>query len=121
MLYRPVKISLSILLTLILSHLPAAAATEAAADKMISTSEVVAQMTDQEARTQLGAYLEREDVKKSLAQMGISPNEINERMKNLTLFEMAQLKQEMEQARYGGDILVTVLLVVLIIFLIQRI
>ena len=115
--------SCSILMATLMSQAPAVAAAEAqaASGKMISTHTVVADMTRAQAEQKVRDYLSREDVRSLMLKQGVSSEEASARLASLSETELRQMAGQIEQARYGGDILVTVLLVVLIIFLVQRI
>ncbi|MEK6553956.1 MAG: PA2779 family protein [Bdellovibrionota bacterium] len=118
---RPVRTFIAVSLSLILSNVPAVAAQVTVRGEMISTSSVVEQLTETESRQKVANYLKRDDVRQALAKRGLSESEITTRLASLSHKEMQQLQTQLDQAKYGGDVLVTVLLVVLIIFLIQRI
>ena len=107
----------------LMSQAPAVAAAEAqaASGQMISTHTVVADMTRAQAEQKVRDYLSREDVRSLMLKQGVSSEEASARLASLSETELRQMAGQIEQARYGGDILVTVLLVVLIIFLVQRI
>ena len=108
-------------LCLLLSFLMINAPTPAAANQMISTSDVVSQLDRAEAQREVQEYLSRSDVQKALIDRGVSPDEVSSRLASLSETELRQLAGQVEQARAGGDILITILVVVLIIFLIKRI
>ena len=91
------------------------------ADGMVSTSEVVAGLTREEAKADIENLLSREDVQNELEKRGVSAQEISSRLASLSAEEMRQLSGQINEARAGGDILITILVVVLIIFLIKRI
>lgn len=91
------------------------------ADGMISTSTVVADLTRAEAQNNVESLLQRDDVREELQKRGLEPSEISARLASLSAEEMRQLSGQLNEARAGGDILVTILVVVLIIFLIKRI
>ena len=92
-----------------------------AAKKMIPTTVVVNQMTRAEAQNKIQHYLSEDKIRKALEERGLSVAEVNSRLASLSDHEMQDLAGQIEQARYGGDVLVTILLIVLIIFLIKRI
>lgn len=100
-----------------MSNIPAVAAAEV---KMISTSAAVTELDRAQAQQKVQNLLDRSDVKAALLERGLAPDEISARLASLSDSEMQQLTGQIEQARYGGDILITVLIVVLIIFLIKR-
>lgn len=91
------------------------------AEGMVSTSSVVAGLTRSEAQSNIEDLLQRDDVKAELAKRGVSADEISSRLASLSAEEMRQLSGQINEARAGGDILITILVVVLIIFLIKRI
>lgn len=88
---------------------------------MISTSAVAEKLNRQQAEQDIQDYLSREEVRKALIERGVAPEEVSSRLASLSETELRQLSGQVEMARAGGDILVTILIVVLIIFLIKRI
>lgn len=106
------------LMTLMLSHLPQVAFAET---HMISTSEVLRDLDRAQAQKNVQEFLSRVDVREQLIKNGISPQEASQRLATLSESELRQLSHQMDQVRAGGDILVVVLIVVLIIFLAERI
>ena len=120
----PMKLKLFCIymLSVFMTHIPDVALAEtAAAASMIPTSAVVSDLNKAEAQANIDNFLKRDDVQKQLMANGISADEAATRVAALSPAEMRDLSSQMEQARAGGDILVTILVVVLIIFLIQRI
>lgn len=93
----------------------------AQSSQMISTLDFVRQVDSQAAQEKITSYVNQAEVKKVLAAHGLTTDEVSQRLASLTEKELSDLAQQVDQARAGGDILVTVLLVVLIIFLIKRI
>lgn len=114
---RRLSICVSLVMSLFMSNLPSLALAEG----MISTTEVVNQLSRSEVQGQLENLLQRDDVRQELAKRGVSHDEISSRLASLSTDELRQLSTQVEQAKAGGDILVTILLVVLIIYLIKRI
>lgn len=112
------KFYCSILMSAWLTNLPAHAVAEMS---MIPTSVIAAEMSRAEASDKVMSLLEQQNVREQLVQNGVSPQEAESRIASLSDQELRQLAGQIEQARAGGDILVTVLLVVLIIFLVKRI
>ena len=110
------------MLSALMTHIPDVALAETAvATSMIPTSAVVSDMNAAEAKANVDNFLKRDDVRQQLMANGISADEAATRVAALSPTEMKNLSSQMEQARAGGDLLVTILVVVLIIFLIQRI
>ncbi|MGZ5280017.1 MAG: PA2779 family protein [Pseudobdellovibrionaceae bacterium] len=105
-------------MALLLTHLPNVAFAES---KMISTSEVAERLSRGEAEAKVEGYLQRQEIRQGLLDRGISPDEVSHRLASLSDTELSQMATEMDRAQYGGNILLTVLLVVLIIYLVKRI
>ncbi len=108
----------AIFMAVVLTNLPAHVF---AGSKMIQTNVVAADLSRTQAQAQIQTLLNNSDVKQALVDQGLSPEEVNSRIANLSDTEVKQLAGQMEQARYGGDVLVTILIIILIIFLIKRI
>lgn len=94
-------------------------------EAMIPTATVVDQLTRTEAETKVRDIVNDGEVSAKLAAYGISPKDVSVRLASLSDNELRQLTSQMQQARYGGDpvvgILIIVVLVLLIIFLAKRI
>ncbi len=105
----------------LLSNIPHVAIAEAAKGQMISTAVVVEELTRAEAQANVDTFLNRDDVRQQLVAKGLSENEVKLRIASLSETELKQLSKQMDEARAGGDILIAILVVVLIIFLIKRI
>lgn len=110
-------------LSLSLSHLPnvVLAETIQAQKKMISTTEVLENFDRKLAQEKIANYLNQKDVEQKLVEQGVSVAEAKARVMSLSDQELQNLSQQVDKAQYGGDILVTILLIVLIIYLIKRI
>ncbi|WP_409479788.1 PA2779 family protein [Pseudobdellovibrio sp. HCB154] len=110
-------------LSLSLSHLPnvVLAETIQAQKKMISTSEVLENFDRKLAQEKVANFLSQKDVELKLVEQGLSLAEAKARVMSLSDQELQNLSTQVDKAQYGGDILVTILLIVLIIFLIKRI
>lgn len=74
-----------------------------------------------EAEAEVRSFLQKSEVQSELAKQGLSAHEISARLASLSEQELQQLHGQVKEARAGGDLLVTVFLVVLIIYFIQRI
>ena len=88
---------------------------------MISTSEMLENFDRQLAQEKVANYLSQKDVESKLVEQGITLAEAKARVMSLSDQELQNLSTQVDKAQYGGDILVTILLIVLIIFLIKRI
>jgi hypothetical protein len=108
----------AIFMSVFLTNLPAQVFAQG---KMIPTNVVVADLSRSQAEARIQGFLNNSELKEALAKQGLNPDEINARIANLSDTEVKQLAGQMEQARYGGEILVTILVILLIIFLIKRI
>jgi hypothetical protein len=115
---RSFKVIVCFALSFLMSNITQAAVAGA---QMLPTSTVVEQLDRAQIQSEVSEYLKREDVKKALIENGVSPDEASQRLASLSPIELRQLSIQLQDAKAGGDILVTVLIVVLIIFLIRRI
>lgn len=107
-------------MALMMSNLPQLAAAETL-PALIPTSVVVGELSRQQAEQNLQDLLSKDEVRDQLVKNGVSPDEASQRIASLSDVELKQLHTQVEQARAGGDILFTILIVVLIIFLVKRI
>lgn len=111
---------LAVLLTNI-PHLVFAETIKKSTGSMIPASEVVEELTRAQALANVEQFLQHSEVQKQLMARGLSEKEVQLRVASLSETELRQLSKQMDQARAGGDILIAILVVVLIIFLIKRI
>lgn len=111
------KVIGSILMSSILTNVPAIVMAEPG---MIPTHVVAAESSRAQALQNVHDFLSRSDVQRLLIERGLSADEASSRVASLSEAELKQLSGQIEQARAGGDILITVLVVILIIFLIKR-
>lgn len=101
-------IAFSMILTLLSSLiLPAQAA-------MVGTGELLHQQSMTNERAKLSAFLQRDEVKKELISVGVSPAQVNERVASLTDDEVMQINHKMDAMPAGGDVLGIVVLVFVI-------
>lgn len=109
-------------LSLLISNVPSVVMAETeVSSQLIPTHQVVHNLSRTETIDAVNEYLERQDVQEELIKRGLNPDEISERLASLSEQEMKQLSSQVAEARAGGNILVTIVLVLLIIFLIKRI
>lgn len=115
------KFIVAVCLSLSMSNITQAAV---AHKQMISTTEAI-EAVDQFDRTQVRGEIEeilnQDEVKKALLANGVSTSEVQIRLANMSNTELHQMAGQLKEVRAGGDILVTILLVVLIIYLVRRI
>lgn len=117
------KVFWSLLLSFLLTNVPYVGA-QAVAEGMISTSQVVSELSRQQAEDNVRSILAQTDVRSELQKYGISAEEASQRLAGLSDHELKQLEMQMQEARAGGyvvGILVIVVLVLLIIFLAKRV
>ena len=110
------KTLIAITMSVIMTNAPSLALAEG----MISTNVVVEQMTYSENQAKLDHFLQQDEILAELTKQGLSVEEVRSRLASLSPRELQELSGQMDQARAGGSILVTVLLVVLIIFIVKR-
>lgn len=108
----------AIAMSVMLTNAPAVVFADSA---MISTSDALAEQARGQNFNKVHDFLNRADVKKLMIERGLSPEEASSRIASLSEFELKELSGQVEQAKAGGDILVAVLVVVLILFFIRRI
>jgi hypothetical protein len=119
---RMIAIAMSVLMT----NIPYFAWADALENHqgMITTSQVVEQMNRRETEQKVQEFLSRSEVRSEFVKRGVSPDEVSARIASLTDQELNQLSHQMDQARFGGDvigILVVVVLVLLVIYLAKRV
>jgi len=84
---------------------------------MIGTDAVVNAAQNSQARDQLRAALEREDVKRQLQSQGVNPEQLQARVDALTDAEVRQLAARMDEMPAGGDALTIAVIVFLVLLL----
>jgi hypothetical protein len=88
---------------------------------MLTTAAVLEEINRTQAESAIQDYLQTTNVRAELLKHGLTSEEVTTRLASLSEQEIQQLSTQVKEARAGGDVLVTVILVLLIIFLIQRI
>ena len=120
-----IKHSIITALIVSLSSLPQVFAAQAIEKKaeatMVSTQDWVNDQTKEELAANILQVLDRDYVRKKLVASGISPDEAKTRVASLNYQDLQNMNAQIEQARYGGDILIAILVIVLIIYLVKRI
>lgn len=114
-----------VVLAVMLTRVPQLQAAQAAQEQMISTAAWVSQTEREQMADKVVQFIERGDVAKELVKSGVDPQEARSRVASLSDAELQQLSTEIDKAHYGGDgvvgILLVVILVLLIVFLVKRI
>lgn len=107
---------LSVLLAITLSSL----SVNNAGAAMVTNDIVVGHVQHNSAKAQLLQTINRSDVKEQLTGLGVSPEDVENRINMMTYEEIAQLNQQIDELPAGGDIL-GILLVIFIVFVITDI
>ncbi|SFR54887.1 hypothetical protein SAMN04488073_2688 [Marinobacter gudaonensis] len=84
---------------------------------MVGTGEMIGQQQVQLDRQQLLSMLERQDVQDKLADLGVSQDQVKERIQNLTPTELADFEQQLAEAPAGQDV-VGIIVLFLLVFII---
>lgn len=112
-------------MAVLLSNVQVAMAADASAPQMISTMSIVEEMSRSERVKNITELISRDDIQVELEKVGLSKDEVTRRLASLSDSEIRDLTKQLDQARYGGDgvggILIIVVLVLLIIFLAKRV
>lgn len=87
---------------------------------MISNDVIINHVQQSNAKAELLQTINRSDIKQQLLNMGVSPENIESRIKLMTHEEIAQLNQQIGELPAGGDVL-GILLVIFIVFVITDI
>lgn len=86
---------------------------------MVGTEQLASELTTRQQRDQLYDFLSREDVASQLVDLGVEPNQAQERVASLTDAEVATLVAKLEELPAGGSALGTVAMVLLILILLD--
>ena len=84
---------------------------------MVQNDQVINQLESQLSREQLLEVLDRDEAQQQLAAMGVAPDEIKQRVAQMTDAEVATLNTHLGEQPAGGSVL-GVLLVLFIVFVI---
>lgn len=71
---------------------------------MVSTSSVVAEQKLQHDREELRSMLEKQEVKKTLERMGVSRDQVEQRINSLTPQELADFNRQLAEAPTGESV-----------------
>ena len=86
---------------------------------MVTAQDIAAERSLQTERNLLQERLLREDVKSELQNLGVDPQQVEERIDRMTLSELSQVNGQLDAMPAGGDGLGTVALVLLILILLE--
>ncbi|MGF2736220.1 PA2779 family protein [Marinobacter sp. DUT-1] len=84
---------------------------------MVGTGEIIQQQQVELDRQQLLNMLERQEVQEKLAEMGVSKDQVADRIQNLTPAELADFEQQLAEAPAGQDV-VGIIVLFLLVFII---
>lgn len=104
--------------TLLLAASFAAAPLAPAQAAMVGTAEALAAQTAPDERARLASLLERQDLQRQLAALGVDPNAARERMARLTDAEVAELNRRIDALPVGADSVLGILLLAFLILVI---
>ena len=110
--YKAVAIAMAV--TLFWLHAPVHLAVAA----MIETETVIQSEQQIASRERLAALLDREDVQAGLRAHGIDPREAQARVSALTDAEVEMIVGQLDQLPAGGDALVAILVIAVLVFFI---
>lgn len=116
-----VRMMLCLMISFTLIELPIMKSAHAS---MITTNEVVTEMTRAQSQEKLANFMDRKDVQEQMVRFGVSPEEASKRVASLSDAELRKIAGEIDKSTVGGDvggILVLVLIVILIIYFAKRI
>lgn len=84
---------------------------------MVGTGEMISEQQVQLDRQQLVDMLEKQEVQDKLADLGVSQEQVKERIQNLTPAELADFERQLAEAPAGQDV-VGVIVLFLLVFII---
>lgn len=86
--------------------------------EMIDTATIVTMATQENARTRVMAFLDRQDVQLAMEQQGVVADEARQRVAALSDSEIMQIARAMDQLPAGGDGIGVVIGAALLVFII---
>ncbi len=105
-------------LSMLLTFAAAAIGLSPAQAGLIPTAQVLTGKAADPARTQVKAFLAREDVRARLAAYGLDPAMANARVDSLTDEEVTRMAQRIDGLPAGGDLGTTVVVASVVVFLV---
>lgn len=109
-----IRLTLRKYLALLLSCALLGAPTLPAHAAMIGTAQALAAEQGRVDRERLASLLEREDLQRQLATLGVDPQDAKQRVASLTDAEVARLNQRLGELPAGGDVLGAILLIFIV-------
>ena len=85
---------------------------------MLDTDTLITTGQSQQSIAGLQQLLEHEDAQRQLLALGVSPDQVRERVASLSDSELARINQGIDTLNAGGDSILGVLLIIFIVFVI---
>jgi len=85
---------------------------------MLDTDTLITTGQSQQSIAGLQQLLEHEDAQRQLLALGVSPEQVRERVASLSDSELARINQGIDTLNAGGDSVLGVLLIIFIVFVI---
>lgn len=85
---------------------------------MLGTDTLITSAEAQQSIAGLQQLLEREDAQQQLLALGVSPEQVRERVASLSDSELARINQGIDTLNAGGDSVLGILLIIFIVFVI---
>ena len=85
---------------------------------MLGTDTLITSVETQQSIAGLQQLLEREDAQQQLLALGVSPEQVRERVASLSDSELARINQGIDTLNAGGDSVLGILLIIFIVFVI---
>ena len=85
---------------------------------MLGTDTLISSAQSQQSISALQQLLEREDAQQQLLALGVSPDQVRERVTSLSDSELARINQGIDTLNAGGDSVLGILLIIFLVFVI---
>jgi hypothetical protein len=85
---------------------------------MLGTDTLITSAEAQQSIAGLQQLLDREDAQQQLLALGVSPEQVRERVASLSDSELARINQGIDTLNAGGDSVLGILLIIFIVFVI---
>lgn len=85
---------------------------------MLGTDTLITSARSQQSVTELQQLLQHEDAQQQLLALGVSPEQVRERVAGLSDSELARINQGIDTLNAGGDSVLGILLIIFIVFVI---
>ncbi len=85
---------------------------------MVSSADLVNQELQLQKRADIKAYLTRDDAQNALLTLGVSPDQVHDRVQNMTDSELQAFQQQLESQQAGGSSVLGVIVVVFFLLIV---